>query len=111
MSALSGRAIGSLGLSYIFGTVFPLLVFALLAGRRGERSRRSGVPRKVRLGNHQILWSDTLPGFMFVVIGIVTFLVGMSGRESVTPGGLASWDRWITARFGDLAAFLGRAPV
>ena len=112
MSALSARAIGSLGLglAYIFGMVFPLLVFALLAARRGERSGRSRAPRRVHLGDREILWSDALSGFMFVGIGVLTFLVGMSGRESVTPGGLASWDRWITQRFADLAALLGRAP-
>ena len=113
MSALSSRAIGSLGLglAYIFGMVFPLLVFALVAARRAERSPRAGAPRRVRLGGRQILWSDALSGFMFLGIGVLTFLVGMSGRESVTPGGLASWDRWITSRFADLAALLGRAPV
>jgi cytochrome c-type biogenesis protein len=113
MSALSARAIGSLGLglAYIFGMVFPLLVFALLAARHGERSRRARAPRKVRLGDRQILWSDAVSGFMFVGIGVLTFLVGMSGRESVTPGGLAAWDRWITQRFGDLATFLGQAPI
>ena len=42
---------------------------------------------------------------------LITFLVGFSGRESVTPGPLAGWDRWITARFADLASFLGKAPV
>jgi cytochrome c-type biogenesis protein len=112
MSALSARAVGSLGLglAYIFGMVFPLLLFALFAAHRGERSGGARPRRRVRLGDHEVLWSDAISGFMFVGIGIVTFLVGMSGRESVTPGGLASWDRWITGRFADLAAFLGRAP-
>jgi cytochrome c-type biogenesis protein len=112
MSALSGRAVGSLGLglAYIFGMVFPLLVFALFAAHRGERSGRSRPRRRLRLGDHEVLWSDAVSGFMFVGIGLVTFLVGMSGRESVTPGGLASWDRWITGRFADLATSLGRAP-
>jgi YHS domain-containing protein len=48
---------------------------------------------------------------MFVVFGGVTFLLGVSGQESVTPGPLAAWDRWITARFGDLAMWLGKMPL
>jgi cytochrome c-type biogenesis protein len=113
MSALSGRVVGSLGLglAYIFGMVFPLLLFALVAAHRGERAGRSRLRRRVRLGDHEVLLSDAISGFMFVGIGLVTFLVGMSGRESVTPGGLASWDRWVTGLFADIAAFLGRAPI
>ncbi len=48
---------------------------------------------------------------MFVVFGGITFLLGVSGRESVTPGPLAAWDRWVTARFGDLAMWLGKMPL
>jgi cytochrome c-type biogenesis protein len=113
LSALSGNPLGSLGLglAYVFGMVFPLLLFAVAAARRGERTARTKAPRTVRMSGRDVLWSDAASGVMFVLIGLVTFLVGFSGRGSVTPGGLASWDRWITAQFGDLAAFLGQAPV
>ena len=113
MSALSANPIGSLGLglAYVFGMVFPLLLFAVAAARRGERTGRVKPPRTVRVAGRQLLWSDAASGAMFVAIGLITFLVGFSGRESVTPGVLAAWDRWVTARFADLAAAIGRLPV
>ena len=113
MSALSGNPFGALGLglAYVFGMVFPLLLFAVAAARRGERTAHARTPRTVRVGGRDVLWSDAASGGMFVVIGLVTFLVGFSGRESVTPGVLASWDRWVTSRFGDLAALLGKTPI
>ncbi len=111
MSTLSGSWIGGLGLglSYVFGMVFPLLLFAITAARRGER--RQAPPRHVTVFGRDLVWTDAVSGLMFVVFGGVTFLLGVSGRESVTPGPLAAWDRWVTARFGDLAMWLGKMPL
>ncbi|HZD80038.1 MAG TPA: cytochrome c biogenesis protein CcdA [Actinomycetota bacterium] len=113
MSALSANPFGALGLglAYVFGMVFPLLLFALAAARRGQAPGRRTAPRTIRIGGRDVSWTDAASGAMFLLIGLVTFLVGFSGRESITPGVLAAWDRWATARFADLAAFLGRAPV
>lgn len=111
MSALSGSWVGALGLglSYIFGMVFPLLLFAIAAVRRGERRRTA--PRRVTVLGRSLGWTDALSGTMFVVFGGVTFLLGISGEESVTPGPLASWDRWVTTKVADLAVVLGKLPT
>jgi len=113
MSALNGTVAGSLGLglAYVFGMIFPLLLFALGAARRGERTARARTPRRIRIAGRSVVWSDAVSGVMFALVGVVTFLLGVSGRESFTPGPLAAWDRWITAKFGDVAVFLGGAPV
>ncbi len=113
MSALNGTPLGALGLglAYVFGMVFPLLLFALAAARRGERTTRTRSPRRLRIGGTTLPWSDAVSGLMFALVGVVTFLLGVSGRESFTPGPLAAWDRWITGKFGSLAVFLGRAPL
>ncbi len=111
MSALSGSWIGALGLglSYIFGMVFPLLIFAIAAVRRGERTRSA--PRMVTVLGRKLVWTDALSGSMFLVFGGVTFLLGISGKESITPGPLASWDRWATTKVADVAVSLGRWPI
>lgn len=111
MSALSGSWVGALGLglSYIFGMVFPLLLFAIAAVRRGERTRTG--PRRVTVLGRSLVWTDALSGTMFLVFGGVTFLLGISGKESVTPGPLATWDRWLTAKVADWAVALGKLPV
>jgi cytochrome c biogenesis protein CcdA/YHS domain-containing protein len=111
MSTLSGSWIGGLGLglSYVFGMVFPLMLFAIAAARRGER--RQTAPRHVTIFGRDLVWTDAVSGLMFVVFGGVTFLLGVSGQESVTPGPLAAWDRWMTARFADLAMWLGKMPL
>ncbi len=113
MSALSAAPLGALGLgvAYVFGMVFPLLLAALAAATRGERTARVRPPRTLRLGGREVAWTEAASGAMFALIGLVTFLVGASGRGSVTPELLASWNRWAAARFGDLAVVLGRAPL
>lgn len=105
MSALSGSWVGALGLSYILGMVFPLLLFAIPAHRRGERRQRA--PRRVHVLGTELLWIDALSGSMFVVFGALTALLGISGESTITPGPLANWDRFITQRVGDLAVNLG----
>lgn len=111
MSALSGSWVGALGLglSYIFGMVFPLLLFAIAAHRRGERRQR--VPRRVHVLGTELLWTDALSGSMLVVFGALTALLGISGESTITPGPLANWDRWITQRVGGLAVNLGKLPL
>ncbi len=111
MSALSGSWIGALGLglAYIFGMVFPLLLFAIAAVRHGQRSNRP--LRKVTMFGRELLWTDAVSGSMFVLFGAITFFLGISGEGSVTPGPLAVWDRVVTRRFADLAAALGKTPL
>lgn len=111
MSALSASWVGALGLglSYILGMVFPLLLFAIAAHRRGERRQRT--PRRVNMLGTELLWTDALSGSMFLVFGALTALLGVSGESSITPGPLANWDRWITQQVGDIAVALGKLPL
>ncbi len=111
MSALSASWIGALGLglSYILGMVFPLLLFAIAAHHRGERRQRT--PRRVHVLGTELLWTDALSGSMFLVFGALTTLLGISGESTITPGPLANWDRWITQQVGAVAVALGKLPV
>jgi cytochrome c-type biogenesis protein len=110
MSALSASWVGALGLglSYILGMVFPLLLFAIAAHRRGERRQRT--PRRVNVLGTELLWTDALSGSMFLVFGGLTALLGISGESTITPGPLANWDRWITQQVGAVRRRPGEAP-
>jgi cytochrome c-type biogenesis protein len=115
MSALAGSTVGALGLglTYVFGMVFPLFIAAILWERmkvsdRIQRLRR--VPR-LRIAGRGVTWNDAVAGAMFVVVGTVSMVLAATGQASFTPGPLAAWDRWTTGRAADVAIALGSLPV
>lgn len=115
MSALAGTVPGSvgLGLAYVFGMVFPLLI-AVLFWDRFELSRR--LARLPRLPGLQIVgsrlpWSEAVAAAMFLAIGGLALYIAYTGQTTYLPDWLASWNRWATGVAGDLAAGLRGVPV
>jgi hypothetical protein len=111
-SALAGSVVGALGLglAYVFGMVFPLLLAALLWDRAQLESRMRvlrSLPR-VRVRDWSVAVSDAVASAMFIVIGMIALGLAMTGQSTYTPDVLAGWSRWATA-IGGLAAVVLRA--
>lgn len=115
MSALAGTVPGSvgLGLAYVFGMVFPLLI-AVLFWDRFELSRRlAWLPRLpgLQIGCRRLPWSDAVAAAMFLAIGGLALYIAYTGQTTYLPGWLATWNRWATGVAGDLAAGLRGVPL
>ena len=115
MSALSASVAGALGLglAYVFGIVFPLLLATLFwdALRLGERLRVGrGLP-PLRIAGQTVRWGDAIAGAMFVVIGAAALSLTATGQSTYMPDALVGWNRLATGTAGDLAAALRGVPV
>jgi cytochrome c-type biogenesis protein len=92
LSALSAGLAGALaiGATYVAGMVFPLLAIALIWDKyalSGENVLRGRMIRIRYLGKEFSVHSSKLvAGIMFVVIGIVTIGLGLTGTMIPTPG-------------------------
>jgi len=115
MSALSGTLLGSLGLglAYVFGMVFPLLITVLLWDRFELSRRYAGLPGlpRFRLGRRQLPWPDAAAAAMFLAIGGLALYIAYTGQSTYLPDWLLAWNRWATGVAGDLAAALRRVPA
>ena len=112
LSALANSVAGALGLglSYVFGMVFPLFLAALFwdrlpAGAAGWR------PISLQIGNRRIPWSELVAGVMFLAIAAGALYLALTGQMSYSPSWLTAWNRWATERAGDLAAALRGLPL
>lgn len=113
LTILSGSWLPALlvGLAYVAGMVFPLLVISVLWDRRAGRV--PGVFRG-RMVNFRILrWevdihsSKLVAGTLFVLMGVVTVGLGLVGRMLLVPGSSlfgiyeTALERGLLAAFGD----------
>lgn len=115
ISALAGSVAGSLGLglAYVFGMVFPLLVAVLFWDRLDLRRRFARLPKLPRLqvGGRRLPWSETIAAAMFIAIGGLALYIAYTGQSTYLPDFLAAWNRWATGVAGDLAAGLRGVPA
>ncbi len=115
MSALASSVLGALGLglAYVFGMVFPLLVATLLWERLrlGQRRLFSGGAKRVRLGGWSLAWTDLVAGGMFLLMGVLSLYLAVTGQGTYTPGWLVAFNRWATGQAGDLATALRGVPT
>jgi hypothetical protein len=105
LSALSGSAAGGtlLGLAYVFGMVFPLLVMALawdrlhLAGRRIGRSR----PVRLLIAGHTLVTStvNIAVAAGFTVMGGFVIYLASARRMTGGPGFQTAIGRGLAAVF------------
>lgn len=93
LSALSGTAVGGLllGLAYVFGMVFPLLVMALLWDRLdlGNRSFARARPVTLRLPRGRVLHTNTINvavAVAFAVMGVFVLYLADTGTMTSGPG-------------------------
>jgi hypothetical protein len=114
LSALASSVTGALalGLAYVFGMVFPLLVTVLIWDRV-----RPGSPgfalrtRRIRFRGWSLLWTDALAVVMFLTIGILALLIAYTGQSAYLPGWLEGWNHWATGLAGNVSVWLGSMPI
>ena len=113
LSALTSSVVGALGLglAYVFGMVFPLLVAVLVWDRISPESSGSRLRTgHIRLLGRPVLWTDALAGLMFLAIGVLALVIAFTGQSTYLPGWLQSWDDWATGIAGDVSVRLGQLP-
>jgi len=114
LSALASSVTGALGLglAYVFGMVFPLLIAVLVWDRV-----RPGSPgfalrtRRIRIRGWSLPWTDAAAAAMFLIIGILALLIAYTGQSTYLPGWLEGWNRWSTGVAGDVSVWLGSLPI
>ena len=114
LSALTSSLTGALGLglAYVFGMVFPLLVTVLVWDRI-----HAGAPafvlrtRRIRVGKWALPWTDAVAAVMFLAIGILALVIAYTGQSTYLPGWLEGWNRWVTGLAGNLSVWLGSLPT
>ena len=115
MSALAGSIPGSLGLglAYVFGMVFPLLIAVLFWDRFELNRAFRRLPKlpRLRLGGRQLPWPDAIAATMFIAIGGFALYLAYTGQSTYLPDWLASWNQWATGVAGDLALAVRGVPV
>lgn len=115
MSALAGSLVGALGLglAYVFGMVFPLLLAVLFWERMhlGNRLRRFPRLGSLRLGGRQLPWSDAAAAAMFLAIGVLALYIAYTGQSTYLPDWLVVWNQSAAGLAGNLAVALRGIPV
>jgi cytochrome c-type biogenesis protein len=116
LSALS-RSLGgaaTLGLAYVFGMTFPLLVAALCWDqlRLGERRLLQGRPVRLRLGP-RTLHANTLNlaiAVAFAAMGAMVLVLAATGETTTAPGAQLALGRWLQGLFTRVLGWLDPVP-
>jgi len=114
LSALTSSLTGALGLglSYVFGMVFPLLVTVLVWDRLHPGSPAFALrTRRIRLRGWALPWTDAVAAVMFLAIGILALVIAYTGQSTYLPGWLEVWNRWVSGLAGNLSVWLGNLPT
>ena len=114
LSALSSSVVGALGLglAYVFGMVFPLLVAVLVWDRVHSGSPGFALrARRIRLRGWSFPWTDAVAAAMFLIIGILALVIAYTGQSTYLPGWLEVWNRWASGLAGDMSVWLGSLPT
>ena len=102
-----------LGLAYVFGMVFPLLLAAALWERLGLDQRtltRLGARRLV-LGTWPIKVTDAVAGLMFLAMGMLALYLAFTGQSTYTPDFLLAFNHWASGILADVALRLQSVPL
>lgn len=102
-----------IGLAYVFGMVFPLVILAAGWDRLGSRGRARvrGRQRQVRLAGRSFTVStlDLAAGAMYSLMGIVLIVIGVTGA-TLAPVGQAAVGSWLEDRLVPLTEALAPVP-
>ena len=108
LSALASSVTGALGLglAYVFGMVFPLLVSV----RVWDRVHPDGPgfalrTRHIRFRGWALPWTDAVATTMFLIIGILALVIAYTGQSTYLPGWLES------SLAGNVSVWLGSLPT
>jgi cytochrome c biogenesis protein CcdA len=113
LSALASSVTGALGLglAYVFGMVFPLLITVLVWDRVHPGSAFALRTRRIRLRGWALPWTDAVAAVMFLAIGILALVIAYTGQSTYLPGWLEVWNRWVSGVAGNLSVWLGSLPT
>jgi len=114
LSALASSVTGALGLglAYVFGMVFPLLVSVLVWDRVHPGAPRFALrTRRIQLRGWALPWTDAVAAAMFLIIGILALLIAYTGQSTYLPGWLEGWNHWATGLAGNLSVWLASLPT
>ena len=117
LSALSGSPIGglALGIAYVFGMVFPLLVMALLWDRfrLGERRFLQAKPVTIRLPRQHVLHTNTINvgvAIAFAIMGVFVLYLADTGSMTSGPGFQVAIGSGLSVVFAQLQQWLAPVP-
>lgn len=115
ISALASSVVGSagLGLAYVFGMIFPLLIASVLWERLrlGERGWLTHGPRYVKWMGRELALTDLASGIMFALMGGLASYLAVTGQGTFTPGWLVAFNRWSASVAGSLARDVRYVPT
>ncbi|MFT8638048.1 MAG: cytochrome c biogenesis CcdA family protein [Pseudoclavibacter sp.] len=116
LSALSSSPLGGavLGLSYVFGMVFPLFVMALIwdAAKLSERTFLRPRPVTLRLGHRSLRTSilNIVVAIGFTVMGTWILILAAQGAMTSGPEFVTGFGTWLGARFATVQAWVAPIP-
>ncbi|MCL4545429.1 MAG: cytochrome c biogenesis protein CcdA [Chloroflexi bacterium] len=115
LTALSPSTLtaAGLGLAYVFGMVFPLLLAAALWERLGldqHTLTRLGA-RRLAFGAWSAKVTDTVAGLMFVAMGTLALYLAFTGQSTYTPDFLLVFNHWASSILADVALRLQGVPA
>ncbi|MFQ5523455.1 MAG: cytochrome c biogenesis CcdA family protein [Acidimicrobiia bacterium] len=101
----------SIGLAYVFGMVFPLVILALFWDRWGGRFRWGGRERRLRLMGREVVLTtlDLTAGVVYALMGIGLILIGATGA-TLASSAQARVGTWIEDRLTPLVRWLEPVP-
>ena len=116
LSVLSSSTVGAatLGLAYVFGMVFPLVLMALLWDRLrlGERRLFTAKPVRLRLAGRTFHTNtiNVAVALAFAFMGAAVLALGVTGNETIAAPMQLTIGRWLSDAFERVVAFLDPVP-
>ncbi len=116
LSALSGSAVGGaiLGLSFVFGMVFPLFVMALIwdVAKLGDRAFLRPRPVTLRIGRHSLRTSllNIIVAAGFAVMGVLILILAAQGGMTSGPQFIGGFGTWLGTVFAIVQSWVAPVP-
>ncbi len=102
-----------IGLAYVFGMVFPLVVLALAWDRLGSKGRDQlrGKEREIHVGSRAftVTTLDLVAAVMFSVMGVALIVIGVTGT-TLAPTAQVAIGVWLQDRLVPLVGWLEPVP-
>jgi cytochrome c-type biogenesis protein len=102
-----------IGLAYVFGMVFPLVILALAWDRLGAKGRDQlrGKERQLRLAGRTLTVTtlDIVAAVMFGVMGVALIAIGITGT-TLAPTAQVAIGTWLQDRLVPLVGWLEPVP-